>query len=323
MNKINWGTPWLMAAAFGVAVAGCGTSDSGSSSPATGTQEKTLSVADKWVAANSQNDAGLHLVARKFLNNDSEVVSFYEPLAGHIMFFVAGSPLGGHSVLNRDLIEGKTVPELWNLVAPGQAAPQPLAQAIANMRNAAPVTQGPFAETAQPTSAQSPAVQLTPEMLLSGGYCLNGGFQHDWGTFGSGAQDRNPGGSGENFLTGFHQQAYNGVTNEAGYAACETGVPNNGSGTLTVHFPNGQVPTFNLGPDVFGAAWYFAGANCGFDVQCGQCNPFPFCSIGGTRCTPVGFNISGSFSPAGSDIYEWIDFASFKGPYCPCPGASC
>jgi hypothetical protein len=323
MNKMMLGKPFLMVAVVGAAVVGCSTSDGSNGSPSTGTQEMPLSIAERFVALNTQADSDMNLVARKYLNNGTEVAMFHEPIAGHIMFSVAGSPLGS-SVLRRDLIEGKTASELWALVAPGEPVSDTLAQAIERSKNPAPLSEALIVEKARPSGPQfgalAPAVQTEGETLLSGGYCVSQ-FWADWGNIGNGAQNR----TSSVFNFGWYDIAYNGVTHQSQYAACPLGNVSNLGGRLTVHFPNGSTSQWNLGPDFFlvTGVWT-AGTNCGWDISCGRCPTPPFCQIGGTRCTPQGFNIEGrfdsqcflSYGSSCGDNFDWISWASFQGPYC-------
>jgi hypothetical protein len=335
MNKMILSKSSLIAAFLGAAVVACGASDGGNA-PGAGAQDKQLgtagaqlSVAEQFVADNTQVDEVMHLVARKFLNNNTEVAMFHEPLAGHIMFSIGGSPVG-QSVLNHDVIEGKTASELWTLVAPGEAMPDTLAQAIERSKNPAalPVVEAHAVDDARPEAPQfgapAPAVETKGEALLSGGYCSNGTFWSQYGNNGVGAQRR----TATTFNYGWVDISYSGVTSQSAFAVCPQGNVSNTGGWFTMHLPNGTVPQWHLNPDgfVYTGVWT-AGQTCGWDISCGNCGgatPAPFCQIGGTRCTPNGFNIEGRFDSQcyldrGSscgDNFDWVSWASFRGSYC-------
>ncbi|HEX4460720.1 MAG TPA: hypothetical protein VIA18_22225, partial [Polyangia bacterium] len=123
-----------MFALVGAALVGCGEPETGGAAAAkaetnvasaSAATAASGSVADKVIAANTQADRELGLLARKVLNNGTEVAEFYEPVQGQIVFSAAGSP-SGPSVLRRDLIQGKTASQVWAVVAPGEAVPQAL-----------------------------------------------------------------------------------------------------------------------------------------------------------------------------------------------------
>ena len=328
MNKLTLGKRVVMVAVLGAAGIACGASDGGNGASGTGeqsaeAQKNPISIAERFVAMNTQADSDMHLVARKYLNNDTEVAMFHEPVAGHIMFSVGGSPVGP-SVLNRGMIEGKTASELWTLVAPGEAVPDTLAQAIERSKNPAPMTEAGIAADAPSGKPQfgapAPAVQPSGETLLSGGYCSSQ-FWYDWGTLGSGVQNRTY--TVKNY--GYYDIPYSGVTGESQYAICPQGNVSNLGGRLTVNAPNGK-SQWNVGPNYYlvTGVWS-AGESCGWDASCGNCNPwFPWCSVGGTRCSPIGFNIDGRYDSQcflnrGSscgDNFDWISWASSAGSYC-------
>ncbi len=323
MNKMIRGKSFLVVALLGAAGVACGASDGSDGPPGAGAQEPSLSIAERFVASNPQADSEMHLVARKYMNNGTEVAMFHEPLAGHIMFSVAGSPLGP-SVLRRDMIEGKTASELWALVAPGEPVPEAMAQAIERSKNPAPVSEAGTVVNARPAAPQfgapPAAVHGDGETLLSGGYCVSQ-FWSDWGNIGNGAQYR----TSSVFNWGWYDIPYDGITDQSQYAACPLGNVSNLGGRLTVYFPDGSTGQWNLGPDYYlvTGVWT-AGFSCGWDASCGSCNPFPFCQIGGTRCTPQGFNIEGRFDSdcyldygsSCGDNFDWISWASDQDSYC-------
>src|SRR5579862_8828210 len=82
-----------------------GASKSGSGDPLTGTAATTsVSVARQIVALNNKLDKRLNLVARKYLNNETEVAEFYEPTPGRILFSSAGSPVQASVLHQRELL---------------------------------------------------------------------------------------------------------------------------------------------------------------------------------------------------------------------------
>jgi hypothetical protein len=235
------------------------------------------------------------------------------------MFSAAGSPLGP-SALAHDRIVGKTASEVWAYVAPGEPVPEALAQAIERSKNPAPVPEMPAAEhRSLPEQGAATAEQPQGgEKPLSSGYCSSQ-FWADWGGLGNGS-NKNSG----VFNWGLYDIPYNGVTSQAEYAVCPLGDRSNLGGRLTVYAPNGTF-AWNVGPNYYriSGVWT-SGWSCGWDASCGNCNPFPFCQIGGTRCSPIGFNINGRYdsqcylnrgSSCGDD-FDWISWSSSASPYC-------
>jgi len=317
-------------------VVGCGAADTSTdpggqgSEPKVDGQEKAntvgsstaqLSIAEQIVAANGQADRDMHLVARKVLNNGTEVAELYEPVPGQIMFSAAGSPLG-KSVIQRDQIQGKTATEVWGVIAPGEAVPEALSQAIERSTHpdlaTEPNAQSALAEPAQAEAhkAADPAVavQANGQTLLSGGYCTNQ-FWTDFGNnWGQGAKYRFVG--VYNFT--WNSRSFSGITGTAGYAVCPQGDISGQGGKLTVNQPNGSNPFWNVAVNNYRWSTWTAGVTCGWDISCGVCNPAPFCQIGGTKCTPNGFNINARYDAASGsgDHYDWVSFASLAGSYC-------
>jgi hypothetical protein len=318
MNMMMIGKPLLMAAVFGAAVVACGGSDGGNGSVGTGAQGTTLSVAERFVALNAKVDEELHVVARKYLNNDTEVFTLYEPVAGHIGWSAAGSPIG-HSVLKRDQLVGKTASELWAYVAPGEAVPEALTQAIERSKSPAPVP-----DVAEPPAGpEGPGLASPPpatgETLLSGGFCSNGGFWNDFGTYGEGSLSWDHG----IYNQGWHGYTYVNVTDDAGFGACPQGNVSNLGGWETVN-ALGKTFQWNLPPDYYHLNVWLSVKNCGSDCSCNSCNPFPFCSVCGTKCTPAPFNITGvyrsqcliNWGSSCGDNFDWDSWYSNQGSYC-------
>jgi hypothetical protein len=227
-------------------------------------------------------------------------------------------------VLNHDLIEGKTASELWAIVAPEEPIPEALAQAIERSKNPAPMNEAPVVENARPAGPQfgapAPAVQTKGEALLSGGYCSNGQFWSQWGSVTNGIQDSNS----VIFNYGWYTVPYNSVTSQAEYIVCPQGNVSNLGGVLQIVVNGGTPIDMNVSPDYYVYWVETAGYSCGWDASCGSCNPFPFCQIGGTRCSPQSFNIQGEFfsqcfldyGSSCGDNFDWISWATFAGSFC-------
>jgi hypothetical protein len=261
----------------------------------------------------------MHLVARKFLNNDTEVAEFYEPVPGRILFSAAGSPLGA-SVLHFDQMQGKTASERWALIAPGELVPEALAQAIERSNDPALANQAPQSAPPEPAQhgdfgAPAPAAESKGDTLLSVGYCASQ-FWTDWGNWGSGAQARNA----SSYTYGYYDWYYDGWTGTAGYAACPQGNASGLGGRLSVNEPGSTSPAvWILPPNYYRAYDWPALVNCGWDISCGT-----WSTVGGTRCSPIAFNINGrfdsqcllSYGSSCGDWFDWISFASQGSSYC-------
>jgi hypothetical protein len=285
MNNMMMSRSILGVAVFGAALVGCDASNGGNGSAGTGTQGTTLSAAERFVANNAKTNSELNMIALKYLNNGTEVAMFYEPSPGTVMFAIGGSPVG-QSVLNHAMIDGKSASELWSLVAPAEAVPLALAQAIERSKNPAPLSQARTGDSALQTPAQpidrnansgpasdarmaaaaqlgggqvsapTSAVQAKGEKLLSGGYCSNGGFANAWGGIIPGnAQFSHrvaPGDPDSNW--GWIQDgAWDNwkFTGHAQFGACPTGDVSNMGGRLTVTWPHGPTNSWWLDPDFF------------------------------------------------------------------------
>ncbi len=319
MKKPTMGQSAVISAILGASAVGCGASDGSHGADGTETQRAPLSIAERFVALNAQADTQMHLVARKYLNNDTEVAMFHEPIAGHIMFSAAGSPLGP-SVLSRSLVEGKTASELWALVAPGEPFPATLAAAIERSKNPAPLPQATTTSrvanevAAGPRfGAPAPEAQATGETLLSGGYCVSQ-FWSDWGNIGNVGADLR---TSSVFNYGWYDQPYSNVSGESQFAACPLGNVSNKGGWLMMSFPDGTRPQYNLPPDYYYVVGWIAGYDCGFDLRC--------IPLGGTQnCTPQGFHIEGRFDSqcfldqgtSCGDNFDWISYANTGLDYC-------
>src|SRR5579863_186017 len=82
------------------AAAACSSSPipGGAASEPTASAGAALSPAEDFVQRNAYADTHLHLLARAFLNSDTEVLSFYEPSPGIIIAVGAGRPIGAATV---------------------------------------------------------------------------------------------------------------------------------------------------------------------------------------------------------------------------------
>jgi hypothetical protein len=306
----------------GVMLVGCGgVADGGA--PAVPVEANPVnasrSVAEQIIAANANADREMRLVARKLLNNDTEVAEFYEPNPGQILFSAAGSPTAG-TVLRREQIQGKTASEVWSLVAPGEAVPQALAAAIERSQLPPSVNEPsePARKAVEPSRPASggDAPTLTADKIVpfsATGYCA-GQFWQDWGNWGAGSS-RNS----QTLNWGWNYQSWSNVTGTAGYIVCPQGNVSNTGGRLTVNFPNGTTGSWNVAPNYYRWTTSTAGANCGWDVSCW-----------GTRCTPNPFYIYGKYESncyltrgtSCGDNYDWITWASSSGSYCQSTGGN-
>jgi hypothetical protein len=158
--------------------------------PATTTT--ALSPAEQFVRLNADLDMTAHLVGRARYNEDTEVLSFYEPSPGTVIVVGGGTPKDHATVQpSEDAVS------LWNVVSPGAAMPQTLVDALArqasgmgdkNLVSNAPDAPeslssassdeakgaAPVAENGAPTGVQTvDSVERTgsTSAALVGGYC--------------------------------------------------------------------------------------------------------------------------------------------------------
>lgn len=313
-----------MFALVGAAFVGCGEPETGDGATAAKAETSVTSaaavsgsIADKVIAANTKADRELGLLARKVLNNGTEVAEFYEPVQGQIVFSAAGSP-SGPSVLHRDLIQGKTASQVWAVVAPGEAVPQALADAIERSRTAAPddailnvAPKQPEATSATDTTAAAVKPEIVP---FATGYC-SGQFWTDWGNWGGSNSTVS-----QTYNYGYNYNSWSNVTGTAGYIVCPQGNVSGTGGQLTVNFPNGTTSVWQVLPNYYRWATSTAGENCGWDISC-------WASGLGDRCSPVAFGITGRYDSSCyltkgtscGDNYDWITFASIGSSYCEIP----
>jgi hypothetical protein len=276
-----------------------------------------LSPARQVVAANAAAERDLHLVARKYVNDETEVIEFYEPMPGRVLISAAGSPVAG-SVLSAAAIKEKSAAELWALVAPGEAIPQALADAIARSQlpTAQPGSSHPA--TAQAASRRdaafgAPSSELGRVQTDTGtppGYCASQ-FWSDWknepGIYGDGPIYT------DTWNYGWNTQSFSNVQWAAGFMVCPQGNVSGTGGVLTVSLPNGTSPAFNVGPNYYRVETWKTGYDCGFDLTCY-----------GTRCSPIGFDISAQYQSecyltkgtSCGDNYDWEDWWVGASSYC-------
>jgi hypothetical protein len=100
--------------------------DAGSSAPASVGTVK-LTPAREFVAKNAAVDVNLHLLARRYVNKETEVLSLYEPRPGRILSVGAGHP-NGPAMLRPS--KGKDAVTIWDSLAPGEEMPTALREAI-------------------------------------------------------------------------------------------------------------------------------------------------------------------------------------------------
>jgi hypothetical protein len=136
--------------------------------------DSLIAAADQWVADNAANDESMHLVARAFVNDRSEVMSFYEPAPGRVLVVSAGHPKDdGPSQLAS--LKGKSVEERWRVVAPGEPIPSALVDALGRQAAGVGKTSGlvehpASAANTEATFEGTPSDDLT-EKRLGTGYC--------------------------------------------------------------------------------------------------------------------------------------------------------
>jgi hypothetical protein len=94
-----------------------------------GATASALSPGKDFVARNQDADAKLHLLARQFLNNETEVLSLYEPSPGQIIAVGAGRPNGA-----MQLHPSPDVVALWDGLGAGESMPRALLDAIARQQ---------------------------------------------------------------------------------------------------------------------------------------------------------------------------------------------
>jgi hypothetical protein len=341
MKAIRLTTHTLLALA-GVALAGCAVDSEHAFQEPTanadgGAPAASMSVAERAVAQNATADKELHLVARKYLNDDTEVAEFYEPVPGQILFSATGSPKGP-SVLAGTLAHAqeKTTAELWASVAPGEEMPRALTEALAragtpptsklaaSQTGTAPhaATSGSApnvggAQTAATTGATfggeppaAPVARFRPEGGTPPGYCTTQFWTDNktWpSVYGPGTQIET-----NTYNYGWNNESFSNVTWASGFLVCPLGNVSGTGGNFTVNLPNGS-STFSVLPNYYRNLYWKTGYSCGFDTSCW-----------GTRCSPIPFNISASYQSqcylshgaSCGDEYDWEAWHEGAGSYC-------
>jgi hypothetical protein len=148
------------------------------------------SIAQQIVDANRAQETALHLVTRLYLDGDNQLAEFYAPPGGGVIFMMAGRPTS-HVALRPEALAGKSLDEVYALLAPGRAVPDELAALSARVGQLGP-PQGAGARTAPPSGVSmpegparlAPAAPPTPspegesvgqaQQALTNGYCGTG-----------------------------------------------------------------------------------------------------------------------------------------------------
>lgn len=267
------------------------------------------SPAARIIAENALVDQQLHLVARKVVNNDTEVVEFYEPIPGQILVSTAGSPKGP-SQLHMDELRTKPIAESWAKLAPGEEMPSTLADAIKRQTEATyPTLEADRAAQAAvergetPASSPEEAQPVVASRIASGsdvvaqntvapklantGYCSS----QFWVDFGN--VSGNAGVSSFDWTYGWYWQTRSASTN-AMFAMCPTGDVSGTGGNMTLSNPNGGASSvWHLGANYYRSAGWNGGVSCHWTLSCAAQGM-------GEWCTPVLFNLTGRFD---SDCY--------------------
>ncbi len=341
MNRYRFDRRTLLAV-VGAALAGCGQAGlpqdgaAAAVAPAVTAPAAAVSPAQQVIAANAKAERDLHLVTRKVINDGDEVIEFYEPLPGKVIFSAAGSPRGA-SAVRRELVEGRSADAIWRALVPNEQPPAELLAAVerATIRGksddsadttaaqsneaeaAARVQAAPIAaESKTETSATAEAIVASPiqPLAASGGYC-SGQFWTDWGNWAGG----NPQNQGT-WNYGWYDRQWDGITGTSGYIVCPWGNVSNTGGTFSVYIPGGATSSWTIAPNYYRWSTETAGQDCHWTLSCAlsgmanQCNPLPFSFHGhfdsscyltkGTSC---------------GDNFDWIDWASSAGSYCQTP----
>jgi hypothetical protein len=141
----------LVAAPIVVAACSSAPGTGGSAPEPSGPVVADMAPAKKWVQENADMDTTWKLLARKYFNNDTEVVSFYEPTPGNVIAIGVGHPTGAATLKpSHDAVA------LWG----AEEMPQALVDALG--RKAAGVGMSEYS-TAIPADAPAPA-SLAPSV---------------------------------------------------------------------------------------------------------------------------------------------------------------
>jgi hypothetical protein len=300
-------TKSICASLFSILLAACGSApvDPGQ---AESTNSAGIPAGRAFVASNGALDQALHLVARKYYNNDSEVLSLYEPTPGSFMVSAAGEPAGGHSVLANPTSD--VLSELWAQVA--DTRPEPLAGSAeriglesAESRNRT-VTSAAWAELL----AKKAALQTKSDVLQSNlpvvpvqfNYC-NTNFLRDFTTFSNQPSNAWYVLRFNSSLPLYVSDYYEGIpastdqtyiqqgTVQAGIAVC-----NIEEGAHVFGPANSNIDVV-LNPGSYAVWYYVSGWNCGWNASC--CFSGPRCQ----QCSVPG--LSGAW-----DILSWEPYST-------------
>jgi hypothetical protein len=275
-----------------------------------------VGIARQIVALNAAGPAETHLLARKYLASDTEVVEFYEMSPGRVSISVAGAPEPGAGLAPASL-RGKSAAEVWALAAPDEAIPEALAAAIARANDPAshartdvPRAAASSADAriaalaaARAIAAPQPARGPTEFFTITGnGYC-GGQF---WTDLSDWVNNAEADGSADNWNDGMHETSSTGV-NQVGYVMC----PENLGGQMIIDGgsdgKNWYVPAQTFRSHFEGVTW-----NCGWDFNCwwttGDAN----------SCSMNLFNTQGMFIDdcwnegieCDGDVYDYVVFYS-------------
>lgn len=133
------------------------------------------SIAAQAAGSNRATAEALHLLARVEVQPD-ELFEIYEPRPGWLVFSSAGAPAS--SPLALDDLQGKTLAQIWELVAPGEPMPASLAAAAERLDEARQLDEARHFDEARQPDAQAaqaggghaePNTAQTP--TLAAGYC--------------------------------------------------------------------------------------------------------------------------------------------------------
>jgi hypothetical protein len=144
--------------------------------PPTETVTKASISAADIVGKNGDAEQSLHLVARRLVNDNTEVFEVYEPEPGVLLVSAAGHPKGP-SMLSRAALADKSVDQIWHALAPDEELPQPLVAALVRQGERAAPVDTTLASTAASGAVSSP--RPAPEtakgkeapLVLNTGYC--------------------------------------------------------------------------------------------------------------------------------------------------------
>jgi hypothetical protein len=228
-------------------------------------------------------------------------------------------------VVHADTLRGKTASEVWAAIAPTEALPQSLVDAIT--RSGAPVSRGVARDPSAPSQATAgksnfgaPSPEAAPGPKADGivrpedtGYCASQ-FWSDFGNSGHGSI------VSATYNYGWNNQNWSNITDQTQFAVCPHGNVSNTGGTLTVVVPGSATDSWQVGANYYrlSPVWT-AGENCGWNFSC-WAQGYP----GGNQCTPNAFSATGTYDSqcylskgtSCGDNYDWYTWADGQGSYC-------